>query len=170
MDKRELLQTLKALHSLSSANKAFLQSTLSKSAPLTHYKNEIAKAVNPSVNSPIDLRRGRKAIRQFAKAAPDDLFAKVDLMVFYVEQAAAQTLQFGTISESFYDSMHSMLNSILDLSDQLDPLQQPTIIERIRQLDDKTSGRIGWGVCDRITEVFEELNERNHVDKHNERE
>ena len=111
MDKRELLQVFKALYSLNPSNKAFLETTLLPNATvsLKHYKTEISKAINPSISSPIDIRRGRNAIRDLKKAAPDDQLSRLELMVHFVEQAAAQTLKFGTIDERFYDSMYSML-------------------------------------------------------------
>ena len=124
------------------------------------FKKQISCAINPPLGSDIDLRAGRNAITQFSKSAPDNKLAKLDLMIYYVEEAAAQTLEYGTIHERFYDSMCSMLDSILDLTNSMNPIEYSDHIDRLQKLDAQTSGRIGWGACDYITATFEELRSR----------
>ena len=49
--------------------------------------------VIPKWETPINLSRGHKAIAQFKKGAPDDHVSRLDLMMHFVEQTAAQTLE-----------------------------------------------------------------------------
>ena len=162
LEKSEMIKLFKKLFALNSENKTVFENMLGSRGcvSLDYYKNEISSAVNPNWKTPINLSRGRKAISQFKKAAPDDLVSRLDLMMHFVEQTAAQTLEYGTINESFYDSMYSMLNSILDLSKTMHPAKYNDITERLRMLDSKTSGNIGWGVCDHITDCLAEILER----------
>lgn len=162
LESRELFLLLKQLFDLSPANRTFFEASLlpGNKVPLKHYKKEISSAVNPSTNSEIDLQRGRKAISEFKKAAPDELICRLDLMLFFVEEAASQTLKYGTINGRFYDSMCRMLDSIVELTNQLHPVEYLEITDRFRKLDAATSGNIGWGVCDHISDTLAELEGR----------
>ena len=162
LEQGEILKLLKTLFSLNAENKTVFENSLGAhgGVSLEHFKAEIAAAVNPSWKQPIDLKRGRRAISQFKKAAPDDRLSRLDLMMYFVEQAAAQTLEYGTINERFYDSMYKMLNTIVELSESIHPAKYETITARLQVLDSKTSGNIGWGICDRISDCLSELLER----------
>ena len=158
-DKAELVGYLKRLFSLSAENKSFLETNLSDSdgEPPEYYLREITESVNPDIDSPIDLKRGRKAIASFKKAAPEDLWGRVQLMMHFVEEGACFTLQYGDIDGPFYDSMTGMINSIFDLSGQLSSVEHSHLIKRFEQLDSETADRIGWGFSDHISEINAEL-------------
>ena len=78
-----------------SENKTVFESMLGARdcVSLDYYKKEISSAVNPKWETPINLSRGHKAIAQFKKGAPDDHVSRLDLMMHFVEQTAAQTLE-----------------------------------------------------------------------------
>ena len=81
-------------------------------------------------------------------------------MLHFVEEAASQTLKYGTISGRFYDSMCRMLDSIVELTNHLYPVEYSEVTDRFRKLDAATSGNIGWGVCDHISDTLAELEGR----------
>ena len=124
---------------------------------LAYYKREISASINPSVDDPVDLKRGRKAISSFKKAAPDDLWGMIDLMLYYVEQGANFTLEFGDIDGRFYDSLMRMINSILDHSKRLNSIEYAHLTKRFQELDAVTKGKIGWGFSDHIADATDEL-------------
>ena len=103
LEKAETIKLFKALYSLNSENKTVFENALGEAGnvSLKHYESEIAAAVNPSWKTPINVARGKKAISQFKKAAPDDTISRMSLMLFFVEQAAAQTLEYGTVMSVF---------------------------------------------------------------------
>ncbi|QEG21497.1 hypothetical protein [Mariniblastus fucicola] len=162
LEKPETMKLFKALFSLNHENRTVFENALGEigSVSLKYYKDEIAASVNPSWNGSINLNRGRKAISQFKKAAPDDNLSRIDLMLFFVEQAAAQSLEYGSVNERFYNSMCKMLDSVMSLSKSMHPAKYQHITERLRLLDSKTSGQIGWGTCDYITDCLAELESR----------
>lgn len=158
-DKTELVGYLKRLFSLNAENRSFLESNLSDSdgVPSAYYQREITESVNPGYDSPIDLKRGRKAIASFKKAAPEDVWGRVQLMMHFIEQGASFTLQYGDIDGRFYDSMIRMMNSILDLSKQLSSAEYSHLTKRFENLDSQTADKIGWGFSDHISDITAEL-------------
>ena len=95
LEKSEMLKLFKNLFALNSENKTVFESMLGARdcVSLDYYKKEISSAVNPKWETPINLSRGHKAIAQFKKGAPDDHVSRLDLMMHFVEQTAAQTLE-----------------------------------------------------------------------------
>ncbi len=158
-EKGELVQFLKRLFDLNSENRAFFTANLTEcnDNSLEYYKREIADSVNPGIDAPVDLKRGRKAIASFKKVSPDDLWGRVDLMTYFVEQGADFTLTYGDIDGPFYESMCRMVNSILDIVDQLPSIEFSHFVQRFQKLDAKTANQLGWGFSDCITDATSEL-------------
>ena len=153
--KGELVGYLKRLFDLSAENKSFFEANLAGNDGVSpkYYKQEISESVNPGIESPIDLRRGRKAISSYRKAAPNDLWGRVDLMIHFVEQGADFTLEYGDINGPFYDSLCRMINSIVDLSPQLSSVEHAYLAKRFEDLDSITKDQIGWGFSDHISDA-----------------
>lgn len=163
-DKDELVEYMKRLFNLSAENKSFFEANLGASESISpaYYKREISKSVNPHYSSPVDFKRGRKAIASYKKAAPDDLWGRVDLMMYFVEQGAEFTLEYGDIDGPFYDSLSRMINSIVDLSSQLSSVEYAHLAKRFDELDDRTYNRIGWGFSDHISEAAMDIRDGLH--------
>ena len=155
MEKDELVQLLKRLFDLNPENRSFLEAKLSPCGDhsMDYYKREIAAAVNPDMDSPIEMKRGRKAIASYKKAAPDDLWGRGELMVYFVEQGADFPLDYGDIDGPFYTSLCRMIDSILEVADQLSSKEYSHLAQRFEALDAATANKIGWGFSDHITDA-----------------
>jgi hypothetical protein len=158
-DQRELFRFIKSLYDLNKTNKAFFEAALGSdgSTAINIYKKEIAEAVDPDPSDPIELRRGRKAISDYRKAAPADISGHVDLMLHFVESGTNQTLAYGDIDDGFYDSLCSMIDSILKIAPELAVAEHERVVERFIALDARTRSRIGWGYSDHVEAAAEEV-------------
>ena len=157
----DLLSLVKSLFDLSPDNRSFIATLLDMGGDNTlgYYEAEISEAVNPHWENPIDLRRGRKAISSYKKAAPHDCWGTMNLMLHFLEQGAEQTLTYGDIDASFYKSMCSMADSILEYSAKLDSTQIGYLARRFDELNSRTEDQIGWGFSDHITDINCEIQE-----------
>lgn len=92
LEQREVLKLVKDLYERSEENKRFVIARFAThtGANRNAFKREIASALNPDFNRPIDLRRGRKAISDFRKAAPSDLEGLSFFFAFLIDNAVAQ--------------------------------------------------------------------------------
>lgn len=106
----------------------------------------------------LSLTTAKSAITAFKKICNDP--AKViDLQLYYVECGIEFTNMLGDISESFYNSMAGMYETVvksliktkdLDLIEKFKP--------RLQQAVDDTGG-IGWGFNEDLSYTFSELEE-----------
>ncbi len=157
LDDSELFGLLKDLYQLSPANKRFFQSRFGdREAALMPYITTI-ESIFDWRKSRIDLRKGKQAITEYSKAAPDDVFGKVHLMLRYVEMGTAFTLEYGDMEESYYDSMESVLDEITKVAEKLDPNQYRECANRIDSLAGNAYGRVGYGYADYLAYIAEEL-------------
>ena len=116
LDKPELVALLKALFDHSIESRAFLSARfLADGVPdaiLNKYRKRIVDQFFPGRgDGKPDLRSARRTIRDYRKAT-SDLVGTVDLMLTYVESGTEFTNQFGDISESFYNSLESVLDEV----------------------------------------------------------
>ena len=154
-DERQVFDLIKGLYELSPENKRFVGARLGQAdgKPLNAYKREIAESLNPPIDDPIDLRRGRKAISSYKKAVPNDLEGLLDLMLVYVESGNACTMDYGDFGEPFYDSLCSMMRSIQKLAPKVVIDAHADCARRLKVMDDMPD--IGWGYSDWLADVTE---------------
>lgn len=161
-DEHQILDLIKGLYELSRENKHFVGARFGRAdgESLDAYKREIAECLNPSIDDPIDLRRGRKAISSYKKAAPEDLEGHLDLMLVYVESGNSFTMDYGDIDEPFYDSLCSMMSSIQKLAQKVGIDAHADCAVRLKVMDDMPD--IGWGYSDWLAEVTDAVERSLH--------
>lgn len=152
-DEHQVFDLIKGLYELSPENKRFVGARLGQAdgESLDAYKREIAECLNPPIDDPIDLRRGRKAISSYKKAVPKDLEGCLDLMLVYVESGNSFTMDYGDIDEPFYDSLCSMMSSIQKLAPKVGIEAHADCAKRLKVMDEMPD--IGWGYSDWLADV-----------------
>ena len=171
LGKPELVALLKDLLDHSIESRAFLSARfLVEGVPdaiLDKYRKRIVEQFFPKRgNGKLDLRSARRTIRDYRKAT-SDLAGMVDLMLTYVESGTEFTNQFGDINESFYNSLESVLDEMVDLLKTPEGAAlYPRFQDRVSRLE-RMAGDIGWGYGDHVAEQIELLEAE--VGKHWER-
>jgi hypothetical protein len=161
LDRPELICLLKDLFDHSIESRAFLSARfLAEGVPdaiLDKYRKRIVEQFLPKRGEgKLDLRSARRTIRDYRKAT-SDLAGTVDLMLTYVESGTDFTNQFGDISESFYNSLESVLDEMVGLLRTTEGAAlYPRFQDRVSRLARIASG-IGWGYGDHVTEQVELL-------------
>jgi hypothetical protein len=151
---------VKALFDFSKENRTFLASRLYPetdwSPLLEKYRKQVSDAVFPDPPRQIRLGDARKAISAYKKAT-SDLAGTAELMLVYVESGTDCASSYGVDYESFYDSLISMMDDLLELlCDERNRRLLERLRERVLDLYRKADG-IGWGyhdyLIDRLAEV-----------------
>ena len=158
INKDDLLKVIQDLYQLNTDNKVFLNSHLGMGDPETlaqPYRNTIKQVFNPDRGLPsLSLRSARKALNDFKKASANPE-AIVDMMLYYVEQGLACTLNYGDINEAFYNSLEGVFEDAIAL---IKKTGNPEMIEafrpQIKRIVVNTSG-IGWGFHDALSDVYD---------------
>jgi len=106
------------LFDFSEDNRRFLTSRLIPetdwSAVLEKYRKRIEDAVYPDPPGRIRLGDARKLINEYRKTT-SDLRGTVELMVTYLESGTQCGRSYGVDYESFYSSLLSMLDDLIDV-------------------------------------------------------
>ena len=150
---------VKALFDFSKENRTFLASRLFPetdwSALLEKYRKQVREAVFPDPPRQIRLGDARKAISAYKKAT-SDLAGTAELMLVFVESGTECASSYGVDYESFYNSLISMLNNLLDvLCDEHNRGLLERFRERVYALEEKASDT-GWGYADSVSERLAE--------------
>jgi hypothetical protein len=165
--RRKLAQTdmdyvigiVKTLFDFSKENRTFLASRVFPetdwSALLEKCRKQVSEAVFPDPPRQIRLGDARKAISAYKKAT-SDLAGTAELMLVYVESGTECATSYGIDYESFYNSLISMLNNLLDvLGDEHNRGLLERFRERVCALEEKASDT-GWGYADFVSERLAE--------------
>jgi len=165
--RRKLAQTdmdyvvgiVKALFDFSRENRTYLASRLFPetdwSALLEKCRKQVRQAVFPDPPRQIRLGEARKAINAYKKATLD-LAGTAELMLVYVESGTDCGRTYGVDYESFYTSLESMLDDLLEiLCDERNRQLLDRLHERVRRLEE-SAGDIGWGYSDYVSERLAE--------------
>ena len=162
-DRAQLAGLIQDLFDRSQENRDFLTTRLlaepGDAAALAPYLTRVEAAFYGKSGLPqgrLNLRDGRKAILDY-QAASGDLAGTLELMLAYVETGTRFTCEFGDISESFYDSLCSVLHDIRKNLRSADGRQlYPRFQQRLANLAKQADG-IGWGYGDYVGDVVAEL-------------
>jgi hypothetical protein len=151
---------VKALFDFSKENRTFLASRLYPetdwSPLLEKYRKQVRDAVFPDPPRQIRLGDARKAISAYRKAT-SDLDGTAELMLVLVESGTDCGRTYGVDYESFYTSLESMLDDLLEmLCDERNHGLLERLRERVCDLEEKASD-IGWGYSDYISERLAEV-------------
>jgi hypothetical protein len=157
LDEKELIKIVGEMYKLNADNKIFLTSRLGLAVAepqIEHYRRAICHEFNPERGLPkLNVSVARRALNAFRKACTDPAVV-ADLMLYYVEQGVACTLQYGDINAGFYSSLESAFVEAIQVIRQTGDVE---IIEqfrpRLEEIMTDTQG-IGWGFHDYLEEVY----------------
>ena len=161
LDKPELLEVLRDLFKSSDTARAFLANRFlpqgDSGETLAKYRKRVVDPFYPARGfGKLNLREGRRAIREYQKGT-DDLAGTIDLLLTYVESGTRFTSDYGDIDERFYNSLESALGEMADLLKTPGGVRlYPQFQMRIKALAKNASG-IGWGYGDAVAEIIGEL-------------
>jgi hypothetical protein len=150
-----VIGTVKALFDFSKENRTFLASRLFPetdwSTLLEKCRKQVREAVFPDPPRQIRLGDARKAIRVYRKTT-SDLAGTAELMLVFVESGTDCGRNYGVDYESFYTSLESMLDDLLEiLCDERNCRLLDRLRERVCRLEE-SAGDIGWGYGDYVSE------------------
>ncbi|MDD1631191.1 MAG: hypothetical protein LUP91_03160 [Methylococcaceae bacterium] len=151
----ELLMLIKDLYALNKNNKTFIEARYQVSNDvLEPYKKIISDALYPDVykNKTVSLSAGRKAISDYKKAVNDPA-GTIELMVHYLDKGNQFTLDYGDMYDEFYNSLVSMLESILKLLVKADASTQDNYIPELQHII-HSARSMGWGYYDQMLDLF----------------
>ena len=154
-----VIGVVKALFDFAKENRTFLASRLFPetdwSALLEKCRKQVREAVFPDPPRQIRLGAARKAINAYRKAT-SDLAGTAELMLVFVESGTDCGRTYGVDYESFYTSLESMLDDLLEiLCDERNRQLLDRLHERVRRLEE-SAGDIGWGYSDYVSERLAE--------------
>ena len=121
------------------------------------YKNKIHDVFFPkSMRAQFKIGEAKKAVNDFKKLCPDEKLL-VDLMLYYIEMGVEFTDEYGDISESFYNSIESMYQSVVNyINKHKNPEIFNILRNRLKAVVDDTS-EIGWGFHDELGSIYSEI-------------
>ncbi len=151
--KPALIVLVKDLYEASPDNRDFVQARFQAEetcgTALEKYRHKIVEQFFPSRGfGKLKLTEARKAIRDYRKAT-GNLTGTIDLMLTYVENGTEFTHEFGDINESFYNSLESVLNEMVQLLVREGSELYPRFRERVQRLTTHAD-HIGWGYGDAL--------------------
>ncbi len=157
----DLIDLVKALFDQSAANKLLITTRLAPNTlgedVLEPYKKQITTQFFPSRGlGKLNLREARQAIRDYRKAT-SDIGGTLELMMTYIETGIAFIREYGDISESFYNSLESVLDEIAQIFKSSEGQAfYPQFFRRLHALKDNAD-YIGYGSGDYVIEVINAL-------------
>lgn len=154
LSQKELLGLVGELYRLSSQNKAFLHARFAdRDVAMEEFKAIVAECLNPDVsrNRPLQVAKAKKAVADFCKAVTDP-DANADLMVFFIEQGNAFTLEYGDIDAGFYSALVTMARRAAEVICSLPVDLQAPFMKRLGEVVRSSSG-IGWGYHDDLADI-----------------
>lgn len=149
LSRQELLGLVGELYRLSSQNKAFLHARFGdQDIAMEEFKAIIAECLYPDMqrDRPLQVAKAKKAVADFCKAVADPL-AHADLMLFFVEQGNAFTLEYGDVDAGFYSALVAMARRAAEVICSLPVDLQEPFRARLGDVV-RSSSRIGWGYHD----------------------
>jgi hypothetical protein len=148
LSRDDLLSLVAELYRLSKQNQNFLHARFANAeAAMEDCKKIIAECLYP------DVLRDRPLQVAKAKAVADPVL-HADLMLFFVEQGNAFTLEYGDIDAGFYNALLAMGRRAVKTICSLPKELQEPFRERLSEIVLSSSG-IGWGYHDELAEIYD---------------
>ena len=155
LSNRELLSLIGDLYRLSKQNQAFLHARYADAeAAMEDCKKIIAECLYPDVlrDRPLQVAKAKKAVADFCKAVAEPVF-HAELMVFFLEQGNAFTVEYGDIDAGFYDALLAMARRAVQAICVLPKELQEAYGERLADVV-RSSSCIGWGYHDGLKQIY----------------
>jgi hypothetical protein len=155
LSRQELLSLVGELYRLSKGNQAFLHARFADAeAAMADCKSVIAECLYPDVqrDRPLQVAKAKKVVADFCKAVADPA-AHAELMLFFLEQGNAFTLEYGDIDAGFYSALVAMARHAAEVICSLPIGLQEPFMERLGEVVCSSSG-IGWGYHDDLADIY----------------
>jgi hypothetical protein len=156
LSRDDLLSLVAELYRLSKQNQNFLHARFANAeAAMEDCKKIIAECLYPDVlrDRPLQVAKAKKIVADFCKAVADPVL-HADLMLFFVEQGNAFTLEYGDIDAGFYNALLAMGRRAVKTICSLPKELQEPFRERLSEIVLSSSG-IGWGYHDELAEIYD---------------
>jgi len=151
----QLLSLTAELYRLSKQNQAFLHARFADAeAAMDECKVVVGDCLYPDVqrNRPLQVAKAKKVVADFCKAVANPI-AQADLMLVFLEQGNAFTVEYGDVDAGFYNALITMASRAAETICVLpQELQQP-FRDRFAEVVQSSSG-IGWGYHDELVEIY----------------
>ena len=151
----DLLSLVADLYRLSKQNQAFLHARYADAeAAMEDCKKIIAECLYPDVlrDRPLQVAKAKKAVADFCKAVAEPVL-HAELMVFFLEQGNAFTVEYGDIDAGFYEALLAMARRAVQAICGLPKEMQEPYRERLAEVV-RSSTRIGWGYHDELADIY----------------
>lgn len=155
LSQKELLGLVGELYRLSKVNQSFLNARFAdQGVAMEEFKAIVSECLYPDVHRdrPLQVAKAKKAVADFCKAVADPI-AHADLMVFFLEQGNAFTLEYGDIDASFYGALVAMARRAAEVICGLPLDLQAPFMKRLGEVVRSSSG-IGWGYHDDLADIY----------------
>ena len=155
LSQKELLSLIGELYRLSKGNQAFLHARFAdQGVAMEEFKTIVAECLYPDVSRdhPLQVAKAKKAVADFCKAVADPA-AHAELMLFFLEQGNAFTLEYGDIDAGFYSALVAMARRAAEVICSLPLALQEPFRERLGEVVRSSSG-IGWGYHDDLADIY----------------
>lgn len=119
-------------------------------------KKTIAECLYPDAlpDRPLQVAKAKKVVADFCKAVADPV-PHADMMLFFVEQSNAFTVEYGDIDAGFYIALLTTARSAVQVIGRLPHEVQESFRERLAEIVRSSSG-IGWGYHDELAHIHDD--------------
>jgi hypothetical protein len=155
LSNNELLSLVADLYRLSKQNQSFLHARYGDvGTAMEDCKKIIAECLYPDVqrDRPLQVAKAKKAVADFCKAVVDP-GAHAELMLFFLEQGNAFTVEYGDIDAGFYETLLAMGHRAVQMISGLPKELHEPYKRRLAEIVRSSSG-IGWGYHDELAQLY----------------
>jgi 4-hydroxy-3-methylbut-2-enyl diphosphate reductase IspH len=101
---------------------------------------------------PLQVAKAKKVVADFCKAVANPI-AQSDLMLAFLEQGNAFTVEYGDVGAGFYKALLTMASRAAETICVLPQELQQAFRDRFAEVVQSSSG-IGWGYHDELVEIY----------------
>jgi hypothetical protein len=151
----QLISLTAELYRLSKQNQTFLHARFADAeAVLEECKVVVGDCLYPDMqrNRPLQVAKAKQVVADFCKAVANPI-AQADLMLVFLEQGNAFTVEYGDVDAGFYNALLTMARRATETISVLPHELQQAFRDRFAEVVQSSSG-IGWGYHDELVEIY----------------
>ena len=151
----QLISLTAELYRLSKQNQTFLHARFADAeAVLEECKVVVGDCLYPDMqrDRPLQVAKAKKVVADFCKAVANPI-AQADLMLAFLEQGNAFTVEYGDVDAGFYNALLTMARRATETISVLPHELQQAFRDRFAEVVQSSSG-IGWGYHDELVEIY----------------